>query len=231
MGWRHGERTGSPPAGLEDGIHLLSEPVHVNSFLVEGGEAAALIDTGLGIGNIRRRRETTWPPAMYSALNTHYHFDHTGGNHRARPAPHPPGRRRGDRAGPLTRTCTAGTATSSIGSARRYRASLNPRSRVLSFPDCTTTTPALSASGFRPGQLGVPAHHGHPHAARRRPGRARRPRPGGHPHARAYPRRHLFCWTSAAAPCLAGTPSTPGPSTRSCRTLTCGVRPLDPPAR
>ena len=65
---------------LEDGIHLVSEPVHVNSFLVEGDEAAALIDTGLGIGNIRRVADDLATRDVF-ALNTHYHFDHTGGNH------------------------------------------------------------------------------------------------------------------------------------------------------
>lgn len=65
---------------LEDGIYLLSEPVHVNSFLVEGGEAAALIDTGLGIGNIRDIAESLATRDVL-VVNTHYHFDHTGGNH------------------------------------------------------------------------------------------------------------------------------------------------------
>jgi hypothetical protein len=42
---------------LEPGIFLVSEPVHVNSLLIEGSSAAALIDTGLGIGNIRQVAE------------------------------------------------------------------------------------------------------------------------------------------------------------------------------
>lgn len=65
---------------LEPGIYLVSEPVHVNSFLVEGTAAAALIDTGLGIGNIREVAEELASHDVF-ALNTHYHFDHTGGNH------------------------------------------------------------------------------------------------------------------------------------------------------
>jgi glyoxylase-like metal-dependent hydrolase (beta-lactamase superfamily II) len=65
---------------LETGIYLVSEPVHVNSFLVEGTSAAALIDTGLGIGNIRQAAEELASRDVF-ALNTHYHFDHTGGNH------------------------------------------------------------------------------------------------------------------------------------------------------
>jgi glyoxylase-like metal-dependent hydrolase (beta-lactamase superfamily II) len=65
---------------LERGIYLVSEPVHVNSFLIEGDAAAALIDTGLGIGNIREVAEALTSRDVF-ALNTHYHFDHTGGNH------------------------------------------------------------------------------------------------------------------------------------------------------
>jgi glyoxylase-like metal-dependent hydrolase (beta-lactamase superfamily II) len=65
---------------LEPGIFLVSEPVHVNSFLIEGSSAAALIDTGLGIGNIRQVAEELASHDVF-ALNTHYHFDHSGGNH------------------------------------------------------------------------------------------------------------------------------------------------------
>jgi glyoxylase-like metal-dependent hydrolase (beta-lactamase superfamily II) len=65
---------------LEPGIFLVSEPVHVNSFLIEGSSAAALIDTGLGIGNIRQAAEELASHDVF-ALNTHYHFDHSGGNH------------------------------------------------------------------------------------------------------------------------------------------------------
>jgi glyoxylase-like metal-dependent hydrolase (beta-lactamase superfamily II) len=65
---------------LERGIYLVSEPVHVNSFLAEGDSAAALIDTGLGIGNIRAAAEELASHDVF-AVNTHYHFDHSGGNH------------------------------------------------------------------------------------------------------------------------------------------------------
>jgi len=44
---------------LERGVYLVSEPVHVNSFLIEGNAAAALIDTGLGIGNVREVADAT----------------------------------------------------------------------------------------------------------------------------------------------------------------------------
>ena len=52
----------------------------MNSFLIEGSSAAALIDTGLGIGNIRQVAEELASHDVF-ALNTHYHFDHSGGNH------------------------------------------------------------------------------------------------------------------------------------------------------
>jgi glyoxylase-like metal-dependent hydrolase (beta-lactamase superfamily II) len=64
---------------LEPGVHLISEPGHVNSFLVEGHQSAVLIDTGLGVANIRTvAEELTDKPLL--VVNSHYHFDHTGGN-------------------------------------------------------------------------------------------------------------------------------------------------------
>jgi glyoxylase-like metal-dependent hydrolase (beta-lactamase superfamily II) len=65
---------------LEAGVYLISEPMHVNSFLVDGSAEAALIDTGLGIGNIRAVAEKL-ASCDVLAVNTHYHFDHSGGNH------------------------------------------------------------------------------------------------------------------------------------------------------
>jgi glyoxylase-like metal-dependent hydrolase (beta-lactamase superfamily II) len=65
---------------LEPGVHLLGEPGHVNSFLVQGEESAVLVDTGLGVADIRAvARELTDKPLL--VVNSHYHFDHTGGNH------------------------------------------------------------------------------------------------------------------------------------------------------
>lgn len=62
----------------------LLEPYHneeVISYLVLGAERAALIDTGMGIGNIRAEVErlTDLPVVV---VNTHAHFDHVGDNHR-----------------------------------------------------------------------------------------------------------------------------------------------------
>lgn len=56
----------------------LSEFNLVNTFLVEGEERAALIDTGCGIGNLYKCvRELTDKPLV--VLLTHAHFDHDGG--------------------------------------------------------------------------------------------------------------------------------------------------------
>jgi glyoxylase-like metal-dependent hydrolase (beta-lactamase superfamily II) len=64
---------------LEPGVHLVGEPGHVNSFLVQGSKSAVLVDTGLGVADIRAvARELTDKPLL--VVNSHYHFDHTGGN-------------------------------------------------------------------------------------------------------------------------------------------------------
>ncbi|MFW0783580.1 MBL fold metallo-hydrolase [Gordonia sp. CPCC 206044] len=61
------------------GVHLISEPGHVNSYLVVGDERALLFDTGLGIGNIDDAvRGITDLPVV--VVNSHHHFDHRGGN-------------------------------------------------------------------------------------------------------------------------------------------------------
>ena len=62
------------------GVHLIGEPQHVNSWLVEGTERAVLLDTGLGVAPIRPVAEGLTARPV-SVLNTHYHFDHVGGNH------------------------------------------------------------------------------------------------------------------------------------------------------
>jgi glyoxylase-like metal-dependent hydrolase (beta-lactamase superfamily II) len=62
------------------GIWLVAEPSHVNTWLVEGSERAALIDTGLGITPIRPVAESLTSHPI-SVVNTHCHFDHVGGNY------------------------------------------------------------------------------------------------------------------------------------------------------
>ena len=64
---------------LEAGVHLVSEPGHVNSWLIEGSKGAVLFDTGLGVANIRTVAEEITPHKLL-VVNSHYHFDHTGGN-------------------------------------------------------------------------------------------------------------------------------------------------------
>jgi glyoxylase-like metal-dependent hydrolase (beta-lactamase superfamily II) len=72
-------------------VYRISEPIGVieprfgvltvNMYLVIGQEQAALIDTGMGIGNVLNEiRKITALPCM--ALNTHFHWDHTGANAR-----------------------------------------------------------------------------------------------------------------------------------------------------
>jgi glyoxylase-like metal-dependent hydrolase (beta-lactamase superfamily II) len=65
---------------LRDGLYLVGEPMHVNSYLVVGSRRAVLVDTGMGIANIRGCVEKlTDLPVL--VVNSHYHFDHVGGNH------------------------------------------------------------------------------------------------------------------------------------------------------
>ncbi len=87
-GFEHYERLPSPDPWFEvyrlpGDVFALCEPHHwqeVISFLVPGRDRALLLDTGMGIGDIRRVvRALTGLPVR--AVNTHCHFDHVGGNH------------------------------------------------------------------------------------------------------------------------------------------------------
>ena len=64
---------------LDPGVHLIGEPGHVNSFLVQSSKSAVLLDTGLGVANIRTVAEALTDKSLL-VVNSHYHFDHTGGN-------------------------------------------------------------------------------------------------------------------------------------------------------
>jgi glyoxylase-like metal-dependent hydrolase (beta-lactamase superfamily II) len=67
------------PRRIADGLWLIAEPGHVSSWLVEGEDRALLFDTGLGIESIRSAAEALTRRPI-SVVNTHYHFDHVGGN-------------------------------------------------------------------------------------------------------------------------------------------------------
>ena len=65
---------------VTDGVYrILADRKYCNSELIIGSEKAAVIDTGLGFGNIAEavRKMTDKPVLLF---NTHCHFDHTGGN-------------------------------------------------------------------------------------------------------------------------------------------------------
>lgn len=49
-------------------------------WLVEGNDSALLIDTGLGLGNIKEEVEA-YTKLPYKVVNTHGHGDHSGGNY------------------------------------------------------------------------------------------------------------------------------------------------------
>lgn len=67
----------------EPGVFTIVEPLHVEevkSSLVVGAERAVLIDTGMGVGDIRALvAELTEQPV--TIVNSHAHWDHIGGNH------------------------------------------------------------------------------------------------------------------------------------------------------
>ncbi len=64
---------------IDTGLYVIREPDHVQSFLVTGRKKAALVDTGMGFCDIRAVVKKITPlPVM--VLNTHWHFDHIGGN-------------------------------------------------------------------------------------------------------------------------------------------------------
>lgn len=65
---------------LDEGVWLIAEPCHVNSYLVEGTEARAHIDTGLGVADIRSVGDELGRAPHAMAANTHHHFDHVAGN-------------------------------------------------------------------------------------------------------------------------------------------------------
>src|SRR5687767_9255600 len=67
----------------EPGVFTIEEPLHeeeVKSSLIVGDRRALLIDSGMGVGNIRSVVESlTDRPIVL--VNSHSHWDHVGGNH------------------------------------------------------------------------------------------------------------------------------------------------------
>jgi glyoxylase-like metal-dependent hydrolase (beta-lactamase superfamily II) len=64
---------------VEPGLHLVSEPGHVFSWLIGGSERSVLLDTGLGIADITAAIEPV-AASPVTVVNSHTHFDHVGGN-------------------------------------------------------------------------------------------------------------------------------------------------------
>ncbi len=68
---------------IADGVHAIYEPgqfEEVVSFLVTGNDKALLVDTGLGIGDMKQLVSELTPLPVV-VLNSHTHYDHIGGNH------------------------------------------------------------------------------------------------------------------------------------------------------
>ncbi|MCW2601566.1 MAG: hypothetical protein JWM02_3395 [Frankiales bacterium] len=64
---------------INEDTYLIGEPPHVNNYLIIGRERAVLFDTGMGIANIRQVVEELTDRDVL-VVNSHYHFDHIGGN-------------------------------------------------------------------------------------------------------------------------------------------------------
>ncbi|MGD9211066.1 MAG: MBL fold metallo-hydrolase [Desulfobacteraceae bacterium] len=64
---------------IEQDIFLIQEASHVQCYLIRGSTHAALIDTGMGFCNIKTALEALIDKPVV-VLNTHWHFDHIGGN-------------------------------------------------------------------------------------------------------------------------------------------------------
>lgn len=69
---------------MPDGVVAIGEPGHsedVKSYLVRGRDLALLVDTGMGIGDIRALVDSLVQTPVL-VVNSHSHFDHIGGNAR-----------------------------------------------------------------------------------------------------------------------------------------------------
>lgn len=66
-------------AEIAHGVFVIEERYHVQSYLVNGSARSALIDTGMGFRDIRDAIQPLLREEVI-VLNTHWHFDHVGGN-------------------------------------------------------------------------------------------------------------------------------------------------------
>ena len=66
---------------VENDIFIVEEPGYVQSYLVNGTTHSALLDTGTGMQNIFSAIKPLVKDRV-SVFNTHWHFDHIGGNAR-----------------------------------------------------------------------------------------------------------------------------------------------------
>jgi len=67
---------------VSEGVYAIYEPFHfeeVISFVIQGNERAILLDTGMGVGAIRAEAENVTALPLV-VVNTHWHYDHIGGN-------------------------------------------------------------------------------------------------------------------------------------------------------
>ncbi len=60
-------------------VYVIEEPGHVQSYLINGRTHSALLDTGAGLSDIRNAIQILLRERVI-VLNTHWHFDHIGGN-------------------------------------------------------------------------------------------------------------------------------------------------------
>ena len=123
-------------------LWMIAEPGHVVNWLYQGSERAILVDTGTGIVPIAPlvARLTDRP---VTAVNTHYHFDHVGGNAGFTE------RVAGTRGGPLLER---GTPPDLL---RRYLAAFpafiaGARARRAADPDAFSLTPETEVRNFPP---------------------------------------------------------------------------------
>jgi glyoxylase-like metal-dependent hydrolase (beta-lactamase superfamily II) len=66
-------------AEIAPATFVIEEPGHVQYYLVNGAQTSALIDTGMGFCDLRAALKPLLRPRVL-VLNTHWHYDHVGGN-------------------------------------------------------------------------------------------------------------------------------------------------------